>query len=95
MTDTAICRTTELAPGGSQILCEADKAARKITFYVREGFGDGKDGCGLLLANSETAERDAAVRTFLQAIDVIAGRRHRAVPIERWSRMRIKESVKE
>jgi hypothetical protein len=69
-----------------RIICEADKAARTITFYVREGFGDGRDFRGLCLADPEQ-ERAVAMRTFGEAIDVITGKKRSAVAVEKWCTM--------
>ena len=72
----------------TEIVCEADRVARRITFYVRDGFGDGADGAGLVLSHPETQERDMALRMFGKALDIVTGKQSSAVPVERWGRLR-------
>jgi hypothetical protein len=67
-----------------RLVCEADKANRTITFYVRDGFGDGTDSAGLALVNSDRQERELALSILGDAIDVITGKTMSAVPVERW-----------
>jgi hypothetical protein len=64
-----------------------DKEARTFAFRFREGFGDGRDADGLLLANPE-AELEEARKVFNQSIDMMLGRRRSIVPVERWVQMR-------
>lgn len=74
-------------PSDPRTVCRADKLARTITFYIRDGFGDGTDGCGNALA-VPGAEKDAAVRTFTKAIGIFTGETKSVMDVENWVRMR-------
>jgi hypothetical protein len=73
----------------SALLCEANKEGRAITFFIREKFGDGTDGGGLVIGKDQ--ERKHLHKVLDQAIDAVTGAGPRdlaAASIERWVSVR-------
>ena len=69
-----------------------DKNERTFTFCFREGFGNGRDDNGILIATAD-AELEQARKIFNEAIDMMIGRRQSVVSVERWVRLRMSQPL--
>lgn len=65
-------------PEYKKLICTSSRRDRTITFNIREGFGDGKDHNGIVLAHPDY-EREFYVKIFNDALDHILSNESREV----------------